>query len=235
MPLLWAPEGVRGAPERFVITTVPAGAEVVLDGDPMPGLTPVEVELVPGDEYNLRVQLGGYKPARLAFTLADLSESQREERTLHFPLTLSSPPGRIVINNAPYPVRVTVRSRSGAGPTRSGPSRNHNIELQQGTYDVELAAPDVFLEPQQRTAQVQEGKTLNLFSVLPRAVTVTVGAVPGNCLVSIDGHESEAAPFTTSIVVGRHEFQFEWPGLGTSLTTSELIQADGRRVFESSP
>ena len=235
MPLHWAPEGVRGAPERFVITTVPAGARVVLDGDPVPGVTPVEVELVPGDQYTLRVQLGGYKPARLAFTLADLSESQHEERTLHFPLTLSSPPGRIVINNAPYPVRVTVRSRSGGGPTRSGPSRNHNIELQQGTYDVELAAPDVFLEPQHRTAQVQEGKTLNLFSVLPRAVTVTVGAVPGNCLVSIDGHESEAAPFTTSIAVGRHQFQFEWPGLGTSLTTSELIQTDGRRVFESSP
>ncbi len=96
-------------------------------------------------------------------------------------------------------------------------------------------APDVFLEPPQRTAQVQEGKTLNLFSVLPRAVTVTVGAVPGNCLVSIDGHESEAAPFTTRIAVGRHQFQFEWPGLGTSLTTSELIQTDGRRVFESSP
>ena len=235
MPLQWAPEGVRGAPERFVITTMPPSALVVLDGDPVPGLTPVEVELVPGDQYNLRVQLGGYKPARLAFTLADLSESQREERTLHFPLTLSSPPGRIVISNAPYPVQVTVRSRTGGGATRSGPSRNHNIELQQGTYDVELAAPDVLLEPQQRTAQVQEGKTLKLFSVLPRAVTITVGAVPGNCLVSIDGHESEATPFTTSIVVGRHEFQFEWPGLGTSLTTSELIQTDGRRVFESSP
>ena len=235
MPLHWAPEGVRGAPERFVITTVPAGARVVLDGDPVPGVTPVEVELVPGDQYNLRVQLGGHKSARLAFTLADLSESQREERALHFPLTLSSPPGRIVINNSPYPVQVTVRSRSGGGPTRSGPSRNHSIKLQQGTYDVELTAPDVFLEPQQRAAQVQEGKTLNLFSVLPRAVNITVGAVPGNCLVSIDGHESEAAPFTTSVAVGRHEFRFEWPGLGTSLTTSELIQTDGHRVFESSP
>ena len=105
MPLHWAPEGVRGAPERFVITTVPAGARVVLDDDPVPGVTPAEVELVPGYQYNLRVQLGGYKPARLAFTLAGLSESQREERTLHFPLALSSPPGRIVINKAPYPVR----------------------------------------------------------------------------------------------------------------------------------
>ena len=206
-----------------------------LTASPVPGLTPVEVELVPGDQYDLRVQLGGYKPAGLAFTLADLSESQREEGALHFPLTLSSPPGRIVISNAPYPVQVTVRSRTGGGSTRSGPSSNHNIELQQGTYDVELSAPNVLLEPQQRTAQVQAGKTLNLFSVLPRAVTITVGAVPGNCLVSIDGHESEATPSTTSIVVGRHEFKFGWPGLGTSLTTSELIQTDGRRVFESSP
>ena len=158
MPLHWAPEGVREAPERFVITTVPAGARVVLDGDPVPGVTPVEIELVPGDQYNLRVQLGGYKPARLAFTLADLSESQHEERTLHFPLTLSSPPGRIVIKNAPYPVRVTVRSRSGGGPTRSGPSRNHNIELQQGTYDVELVAPDVFLEPSSVRRKCKKGR-----------------------------------------------------------------------------
>ena len=93
MPLYWSPEGVREAPERFVITTVPAGARVVLDGDPVPGVTPVEIELVPGDQHNLRVQLGGHKPARLAFTLADLSESQREEKSLHFPLTLTSPPG----------------------------------------------------------------------------------------------------------------------------------------------
>ncbi len=124
--------------------------------------------------------------------------------------------------------------RSG-GTRRSGAIRTHNIELQQGTYEVELAAPDVFLAPRQRTAQVQAGESLNLFSSLPRAVTITVGAFPGNCLVSIDGHERQEIPITTSIVVGRHQFQFEWPGLGTSLTTSESIQTDGQSVFESSP
>ena len=61
MPAQWAPEGVR-TPARFVITSAPPGARVVLDGDPVPGVTPVEVELLPGDEYNLRVELGGYRP-----------------------------------------------------------------------------------------------------------------------------------------------------------------------------
>ena len=150
-----------------------------------------------------------------------------------FPLTPRPPPGRIVIS-APYAVEVTVRGRSG-GPRRSGSSRTHNIELQQGTYDVEIAAPDVFLAPQQRAVEVQAGESLNLSSFLPRAVTITVGAVPGNCFVSIDGHERQETPITTSIVVGRHEFQFEWPGLGSSRTRSELIQTDGQRVFESSP
>ena len=228
----WTPEGVR-TPERFVITSVPPGARVVLDGDPVPGVTPVEVELLPEDEYNLRVELGGYRPASLRFTLADLTETQREDGVLPFPLTPRPPPGRIVIS-APYAVEVTVRGRSG-GPRRSGSSRTHNIELQQGTYDVEIAAPDVFLAPQQRAVEVHAGESLNLSSFLPRAVTITVGAVPGNCLVSIDGHERQETPITTSIVVGRHEFQFEWPGLGSSRTRSELIQTDGQRVFESSP
>ena len=232
VPAEWTPEGVR-TPERFVITSAPPGARVVLDGDPVPGVTPVEVELLPEDEYNLRVELGGYQPASLRFTLADLTETQREDGVLPFPLTPKPPPGRIVIS-APYAVEVTVRGRSG-GPRRSGSSRTHNIELQQGTYDVEIAAPDVFLAPQQRAVEVQAGESLNLSSFLPRAVTITVGAVPGNCLVSIDGHERQETPITTSIVVGRHEFQFEWPGLGSSRTRSELIQTDGQRVFESSP
>ncbi len=232
MPAEWAPEGVR-TPERFVIQSTPPGARVVLDGDPVPGVTPVEVELLRGDEYNLRVELGGYQPASRRFTLADLTETQRESGSLSFPLTPRPPPGRIVIN-APYAVEVTVQGRSG-GPRRFGSSRTHNIELQQGTYEVELAAPAVFLAPQQRTAQVQAGEPLDLFSSLPRAVKITVGAVPGNCLVSIDGHERQETPIATSIVVGRHQFQFEWPGLGTSLTTSQSIQTDGQRVFESSP
>ena len=86
MPAQWAPEGVR-TPERFAITSAPPGARVVLDGDPVPGVTPVEVELLPGDEYNLRVELGGYRPASLRFTLADLTETQREGGVLPFPLT----------------------------------------------------------------------------------------------------------------------------------------------------
>ena len=110
MPVQWTPEGVR-TPERFVITSAPPGARVVLDGDLVAGVTPVEVELVPGDEYNLRVELGGYRPASLRFTLADLTETQREDGVLPFPLTLRPPPGRIVIN-APYAVEVTVPSPS---------------------------------------------------------------------------------------------------------------------------
>ena len=176
VPAEWTPEGVR-TPEQFVITSAPPGARVVLDGDPVPGVTPVEVELVPGDDYNLRVELGGYQPASLRFTLADLTETQREDGVLPFPLTLRPPPGRIVIN-APYAVEVTVRGRSG-GPRRSGSSRTHNIELQQGTYDVELAAPDVFLAPQQCAVEVQAGESLNLSSSLPRAAHHYGGRSPG--------------------------------------------------------
>ena len=102
VPAEWTPEGVR-TPERFVITSAPPGARVVLDGDPVPGVTPVEVELLPEDEYNLRVELGGYQPASLRFTLADLTETQREDGVLPFPLTPKPPPGRIVIS-APYAV-----------------------------------------------------------------------------------------------------------------------------------
>ena len=155
LPAQWAPEGVRTV-ERFVITSAPPGARVVLDGDPVPGVTPVEVELLAGDEHNLRVELGGYQPASRRFTLADLTETQREDGVLPFPLTPRPPPGQIVIN-APYAVEVTVRGRSG-GSRRSGSSRTHTVELQPSTYTVELAAPNTSTwRPSSRPCKCRQG------------------------------------------------------------------------------
>ncbi len=51
----------------------------------------------------------------------------------------------------------------------------------------------------------------------------SVRAFPGNCTLTVDGIGTEAPPFDNkSIVVGRHTFQFEWPGV-TREYTEEVV------------
>ena len=213
----WAPEI-----ERIEITSAPSGAEVSLNGERVSGVTPVEVELHGGDEYDLRIELDGYRTATRTVTLANLNETERDDRVLPFTLTRLPDPGRIVID-APYAVLVTVRGR------RYGPRDAHRITLQPGTYDIEIAAPTVFLRQTLPDVEVQSNQEFNLSSFLPRTVILTVNAEPG-CSISIDGNAHEDPPFRLSIVPGPHDFSCEWQSDGSTTTVSEDIGTEGQTV-----
>ena len=132
--------------------------------------------------------------------------------------------------DAPYPVSVQVRAPGGGRVGSYRASTSHTIGLQAGTYQVELSAPDVFLFGMVRTVSLAEGDRSQL--QVPAAVSIRVVAQPGNCRVSIDGRDVDFTPFSTNIVLGNHDFVFEWPALGQSKTVARAITASTDTVFE---
>ena len=229
VPDEWAPAETAAAPapEVFTVSSTPPGARVTLDGEAVDGVTPVEMELRPEQPYDLSITLDGYDAAGLTFALDDLSATQRDRRTLDFPLQASVTPGRVVVT-ASYPVEVTVEPTGGGRPRTYRASTDHNVPLRPGRYDVHLSAPDVFFS-RRDTIELAEGQQVMM--PVPNAVSVTVAAVPSNCRVSIDGRYVDVTPLNLNLVIGRHEF--EWPALGESETRSESINRDQQRIFAS--
>jgi len=59
-----------------------------------------------------------------------------------------------------------------------------------------------------------------------RIVRVRVAAVPGQCMVSIDGSPMREAPFFVELTVGVHEFSFVWPNPRGMLVLTKTVDSD---------
>lgn len=85
------PAPTRVAPPTFgtfELISEPVGANVVIDGKPR-GVTPGRFQVTADDPHELRIELGGYKPAHVRQSL-----DQDEERSLRFVLDPATPPPR---------------------------------------------------------------------------------------------------------------------------------------------
>jgi len=212
-------------PETFVVTSRPEGAVITLDGVPVEGVTPVQVDFIPGISHRIAVQLDGYEGTGFEFTLDDLDAAQRDGATLHFPLQPSTPPGRLLVR-ATYPVSATIGNRTHQIPAGG------ELSLQPGNYEVTFEAPDVYLS---ETRRVEIESTTVATVVLPATVSVTVAAAPSYCRVQIDGRDVGFVPITLDITLGEHSFTFDWERLGETSTVRRAIRTNTERVFASAP
>ncbi|MFQ5742634.1 MAG: protein kinase [Acidobacteriota bacterium] len=75
-------------PERveYEIISDPPGAQVRLDGRPIERVTPVKLELEPGQDHQLRLLLRGYEPADFTINLTQLGAEELRDQTIHFVL-----------------------------------------------------------------------------------------------------------------------------------------------------
>ena len=225
-----APAAAPVVAQPFTVTSQPPGAAVTVDGTEV-GVTPYELELLPDTPHTLQLELDGYSPAGWAFALDDLSAAQRSSATLHFPMQPDVEPGVISVD-ANYAISATARSVD-SGQTRSFDAAvGMQISLPPGSWVVTLSAPEVFLS-QQATVTVASGETRRLSA--PTVANVQIAAAPGNCRVSIDGRFVDVTPLQLRMAGGDHEFLFEWPASGASLTVNERIVRDGQRIFATAP
>ncbi|MDX1382637.1 MAG: PEGA domain-containing protein, partial [Thermoanaerobaculia bacterium] len=204
------------------VATRPQGAKVFLNDQEVSGRTPTEIQLVPGEEYEVRVDLAEYHPEAATFDFPDgLDADIRESKEIFFPLRTKIPPGKLTLQ-ADYSFRVDVGGRN------YGPSRSHNISLRPDTYEVHVTSAEVFLD-QRRQIRVSSNQTARLD--VPAAVTIRVAAQPGNCKVYIRGRLIDETPFSQRLIPGNYDFRFEWPALGQSRTYSEIVSAQNTEIF----
>ena len=187
--------------------------------------------MLPDTRYALQLTLDGYTPAGWAFALDELSDAQRTSASLHFPLQPDVEPG-IVGLDSDYPVSATARPVGGGQTRQFDAAANLQMSLPPGSWMITLSAPEVFLS-QASTVNVASGSNRRLS--VPAAADVQIAANPANCRVSIDGRYVDVTPLQVRLVAGDHDFQFDWPATGASLTLTERIVRDGQRVFATAP
>jgi serine/threonine protein kinase len=228
---------VAVVPETYTITSNPSGAQVFIDGEAQDDLTPVEIQILPGQRYQVRVDMAGYETASWAFTDADLNETHRNTRELLFNLGADTPPGTLVLTNAPYPVEITAtRLNESGNPTGRAQTfaaaQDREIDLASGLWRVELSAPNVYFHSVDRMAIQAEVRHP---VIVPRAVNVRVRAYPANCRISIDGRYHDSTPFGVELVIGEHEFRFDWSAVGEGeKTVRHTVAREGQQIAEQS-
>ncbi len=216
------PVSPNGVPEGETLRIVsqPPGATVLVDGAALEEVTPLDLSLLPSEEIELRLELDGYNPTGMVLALDQLSGEVRAKGELFFPMSLSVPPGRLVIR-ASFPLTVRI------GTKVHGPDKEMTIPLNPGEYQVDMTAPEVFLREK---ARVQLDSDRDLILPLPATVPISVTAVPGNCRISIDGQEVDYTPLRNlPVAAGPHELTFFWPGLNKTTTRREVISPDNRQ------
>lgn len=210
------------SPEKTLrIVSRPAGARVLLDGEALEEVTPVEVSVLPSRGYELQLELDGYRPAGMSLVADELPAEVQAKGELFFPLAPSIPPGFVQVA-ADYPVTLEVDGR------RHGPAAALKVEVPPGNRRIVVSAPKIFLRSVIQTT-VASDQTFRV--PLPEVVEATFTAVPGNCKVSIDGREVDFTPVRKlPVAAGTHEISFYWPALDKTVTRQENLSQSNRRI-----
>jgi hypothetical protein len=220
MPNEWVATEAAVPAQSYAVTTRPPGAKVFVNGEQVADSTPADVGLVPGQEYEIRVELAEHHPETKKFAFPDgLDQKTQESGKLSFNLSPVVPPGHLLVASG-YPVKVEVGGKS------YGPAASHDISLKPGTYQVAISSDPVFLADKQQVEVAANGKAE---LQVPPAVKFRVAAQPGNCKVFINDRLIDETPFDQQLVPGSYQFRFEWPGQSRTLT--EDITASTTEVF----
>jgi len=219
------PPKVVPAAESYTITSRPEGASVTLDGQLLEQSTPVAVALIPGQRYQVGLSLEGHETSGWTFALEDLTAEQRSQRSLHFPLTSAIPPGRLTVRTD-YAARLEIGGRD----YEVGPGSE--IALAPGNYEVRIRAPEVFFDDTRRVVIESDARAA---LILPPTTSLRVAATPSYCRFKIDDIDVGFVPVTVRLVVGLHEFAFDWVTMGKTLSVTRDIRLDTERLFVVAP
>jgi hypothetical protein len=205
-------------PEPLFIAVLsdPDGATVILDGTPQPGVTPLQLELMPNRLYDVGVELSGYEPQ----SVQDIDPSALTPPQLNFPnLVRDTPPGTIDFSAAGYAYTIEVDDTA---VTPDAATRQ--LQLTEGAYSVIVSASEVFYR---ETQQIELSSDEIFLWSFPPAFTILMRA-PGfdTCRGLIDGTEVGILPMEIPIAGGTYLFGFECERRGSSQERHEVNRED---------
>jgi len=222
MPTEWVATEEAVPSQSYAVTSKPAGAKVFVNGELVADSTPADIGLVPGQEYEVKLELAEHHPQTMKFAFPDgLDAKVQKSGKLVFNLEPVIPPGRLTVA-ASYPVKIEVGGKS------YGPAASHDIALKPGTYEVAISSDQVFLSEKK---QIEVAANAKAELQVPAVVKFRVGAQPSNCKVYINDRLIDETPFDQQLVPGSYQFKFEWPALQQSTTLTENITASTTEVF----
>ncbi len=193
---------------RLSIQSAPAGATVLIDGQPR-GTTPLEVPDVPAGEHELVLDLNGQR-TRQSVTVAtgvtttvEVPMSAPVEAAGMFPAAV--PTTGVLLVQAPFEMQVF---ESGAplgvtGARLTMTPGSHTVEIMSETLGFKTSA----------TVEIVAGKTARVPVALPKGIA-HLNATPW-AEVWVDGAKVGDTPIgNLQLTVGPHEIVFKHPDLG---------------------
>ena len=125
----WVPDvAVPVVPVRYEVRSEPSGARVLQDGLEIAPSTPFDVDLLPGQSYEITVELDGFEPSE-----AKLVDPGVDDQTLLlFPLDRIVRQARLRGTTA-VPVTVVAQPTGGGNPRRARASTSPSLNLPAGS------------------------------------------------------------------------------------------------------
>jgi serine/threonine protein kinase len=181
---------------KLPLSSDPAGASVSLDGQRLPGTTPIEISLDPAVEHHLELTLEGHRRQELSVAPGQLTGELRAT------LEPAGPLGSVTLTSS-YPLDVSWRGRALA----HGQTSPH-FSLPAGRQSLSLSAAAVFMRG---VIGVDVRGGAETVAEAPGLGKVNIQANPDNCRVAIDGAFVDYPPILEKpVAAGRHSASFRW-------------------------
>ena len=204
-------------PGHLALTSTPANAEVLVNGEPA-GTTPLTVRDLPPGDHQLIIQAPRHSPAKDTVTIIGL------DRTQSLAVTLEPAWGQVELSSEP----------SGAEVIVDGASRGHTPL----TTEVLAEGEDVRVELEgfktwQKTLRVGVGETLTLPEIIfePADATVSVTSSPSGATVTVNGDYRGITPLDLDLPPDRtHQLSFFANGYVTSKQALTLSAGEKKQL-----
>jgi hypothetical protein len=180
----------------LAVRTEPSGAALTVDGERVPGATPLEVALDPAVEHRVAVALEGHEPREVRIAPGATAP-------IDLVLEKQAPPGTVAVGSS-YAIDVLWRGRALAKGQASP-----RVTLPGGRQVLTLVSSSVFLRADV-SVQVPPGGQAALAA--PALGKLNVRAVPDNCEVFVNGAFVDYPPILDRpAAAGRLVVSFRWP------------------------
>lgn len=211
---------------RMSVQSSPAGATVLLDGQPR-GTTPIELPDVTAGDHELVLDLNGQR-VRQVITVAAGATA-----TVNLPMapgagasTTADPPAPVptsgqLLVQVPFEMQVFERG------AQLGASSNR-LSLTPGPHDLEIVSETLNFRTKARV-DIIAGRTLRLPITLPKG-TVHLNATPW-AEVWVDGNKVGDTPIgNLPLTIGPHEVVFRHPQLGEQSHAATVVAGTPLRL-----